>query len=886
MTIIVTREDAGFDALAAQVAASKIYPQSDVLLSQHLQPQAAFFVEQYGEELLLKGFHELAGLSGYEIAVVVDTRRESSLEPVLPLLKRAGEIHIFDHNPPAPDDIEGDEIRVEQVGAVTTLLVEEIRHRRLPLNEVEVLLFLLGIYHDTASLSNAATTARDAAAAAFLWEQNPNPTLLQKYLEPPRLKENLLELILQNSALYRVGSRRILVTALSAGETPRGAASLLHRLQDLEEIDISVLLTAATGGGVSLLARTAEDDLDLALLLAPLQCSGGRREVTAYLAEEELAAVTERLLELFTNFLPPPVSALQVASAPVAAVNTGDTVASADKYFEEKGYRGGPVVEEGRVVGVITRRLLQGALRGGLGEVLVKEFMRRTPVTAGPDISAAALRRLFVEKDTEQVILVDEAGRPLGILSPLDLLRYLYRLERRRPGRVRRGELLGVKVKQSPLEVDNMTALFEKLLPSHWQSLLLLLGQQASKRGAALYLVGGVIRDLLLGRTPAHDLDFVVIPDAVDFAAAVTKFFNGELKTFERFGTASIFLKEGLRLDFATARREIYDAPAALPRLQGAAGLKRDLYRRDFTINTLACSLLPQSYGELHDYYKGREDLQRGVIRTLYQLSFVDDPLRLLRAVRFEQRFGFSIEEGTWELMGKALSERVLDKVSRSRLSQEVSLIYDERAPVAVLKRLHELGAFGLIYPRLYPDSALWQRLERISEAIEGARQRERGLQPEIELLYLGGLLMEAAPQDRLGVIRRLGLSRKRAAAVLQACEVVPGLLRELEEAGRRIRPSALVNRLDPLYPEALFTLYALAGGRAVRDHVRLYLESLQHVQPRLRGSSPEELGLEPGPLYGEIMKALRQAVLDGELRSEEEELGFIHTYLDRQKEG
>ena len=885
MTIIVTREHADFDALAAQVAAAKIYPQSEVLLPQYMQPEVALFAEKYKKELSLENPAPARSPPRFETAVVVDTRQKSHLEPVLPLLEQAVEIHIFDHHPPASDDIEGDEIRAEQVGAVTTLLVEEIRHRRIPLNEIEVLLFLLGIYHDTALLSNAATTPRDAAAVAFLWEQGLDPALVQEYIEAPRFKESLLELFFRKSKLYAVSGRRVLVTALSAGEQLCGAASLMRRLQATEELDLAVLLTEISGG-VSLAAWSAEDELDLELLLAPFEVTGERREVSTHLGGAELPAVEEHLLEILDSYLPPPVTALQVASDPVAAVDTGVTVTEADEYFEEKGYSSGPVLEKGRVAGVITRRELQRALRSGLGGVPVSEFMNHDPVTAGPGISATALRRLFVERKTDTVILVNESDEPLGLVSPVDLLHYLYRLDRRPPHKSDQGAAVEVKGTLSPMEVQNMTAHFEELLPPSRQSLLLLLGQQASQMGVSVYLVGGVIRDLLLGRKPSGDLDFVVIPDAMDFAAAVSKFFDGELKLFERFGTASIFLREGLRLDFATARREIYDAPAALPRVQGTAALKRDLYRRDFTINTLACSLLPQSYGQLHDYFKGREDLQNRVIRTLYQLSFVDDPLRLLRGVRFEQRFGFSIEESTRKLMSKALQERVLEKVSRSRLAQEISLIYAESDPVAVLKRLYELGIFSFIYPRIYPDSALWQRLGRIAETAAWARQREWSHYPDEELLYLSGLLMEAPPQERLSAIRRLGLSRKRAGAVLQGCETVPPLLQELEEAGRDIRPSVLVGRLDPLYPEALFLLYALATSRAVKDNIRLYLESLQHVRPRLRGSSLEELGLQPGPLYGEIMKELRRAVLDGELRSAEEELDFIVSYLELQKEG
>ncbi len=880
MTIIVTHAHAGFEALAALAAAAKLYPGSAVLFPERLSRDAALFWERHRERLLLTTLTGTDPPPVAETVVLVNTRRRSLLKPHHLLLEQAAAVHIYDHHPPAADDIEGDEGCIEQVGAAVTLLVEKIRRRDIPLNEVEGLLYLLGIYRSTASLGSAAATPRDAAAAAFLWEQGIDSLLLQEYLRVPltESQKGLLERLFRESQLYEIAGRRILITVIPAGDHLRGASFLVRRLQESEEIDLAVILHELADAAF-LIARTVADELDLELLFAPLGLTGGRREA-AGLLEGGLFAVREQLLELLERYLPPPVALRQIASAPVASVDAAETVARADEYFAEKGFGGGPVLRVGRVAGMITRRELQGALRSGLAEAPVRGLMKPA-VTAADDISATALRRLFVEKGAKRIVLLNGEGEPVGLVSPVDLLHYSYRLDRRAPEKFPRGSL---PISPPPVELESAAGLI-KTLPARWQSLLMLIGQRAALMEAAVYLVGGTVRDLLLGREPARDLDFVVIPDAVSFATGMKRYLGGELKIFERFGTATIFMEDGLRLDFATARREIYAAPAALPQVHEINSLKNDLYRRDFTINTLACSLLPSSYGELFDFFGGRKDLHGGVIRTLYQLSFVDDPLRLLRAVRFEQRFGFRIEEKTAGLIGKALQSRLLEKVSRSRLAREISLIYAEEDPPAVLMRLHQLGALGVIYPRLSPDELLWQRLNRIAEALAGARQREWSRRPEEELVYLSGLLLKMAPHDRLAVIRRLGLSRRRAAAVLQGCETVPPLLQELEEAGRNIRPSELVNRLDPLCPEALLLLHALAASRAVKDNLRLYLESLQYVRPRLRGGTLKQLGLEPGPLYGRIMEALRRALLDGKVRTEDEELDFILTYLKGQKE-
>lgn len=887
LTIIVTHNHAGFDALASLVAATKIYEGSYALAPENMQPDAALFSENYRDHLPIKGFSGMEEGPADNTVVVVAGRRRSSLGALLPLVERAREVHIFDHHPPSDDDLEGSEIRVEPVGAVTTLLVEEIRRCRAPLSEVECSLMLLGIYRDTASLSAASTTPRDAAAVSFLWEQPVDAALIQEYMRAPLAaeQESLLARLLGAGELFEIAGRRIFIAAAEAGEAVRGLGALARRLQQIEGVDLLVILTALPRGALHMEARTGEDDLDLPLLLAPLGARGYRRAVTAGHVGEEPAAFRERLLELLERYLPPPAVAADIARTPVAAAGAGWTVNRVSEYLDSEGGDSCPIMEEGKIAGMITRRELQKALRSGFGDTPVQGFVKRPAVMLPPHSSITALRRTFVEQKTERIILARGDGEALGTVAPMDVLRYLYRLDGRPNCPVPVGSLLKTEEPAPPDSIDNLGPLIKEKLPPRWQSRLLLMGQRAAVTGVSLYLVGGAIRDLLLGTGLSRDLDFIVLPDAPAFAGEAVKILGGKLKVFEHFGTASIFLEEGLRLDFATARREIYAAPAALPQVQGTDSLKSDLYRRDFTINTLACSLLPQSFGELHDFFGGREDLRRGLIRTLYQLSFVDDPLRVLRAVRFEQRFGFRIEESTLELIAKALRSRVLDKVSRRRLAREISLIYEEKDPAALLMRLHELHILEFLYPRLSPGPETWQRLGRIGEALAWAGQREWSRPPEKELVYLGGLLMGLGEQDQLAIIRRLGLSRERAGVLLQGCRQTPALLEELSgeaAGGAAIRPGRLVNLLDPLFPETILLLHALAGSSTLRDHLKLYLESLRHIRPRLRGGALKKLGLQPGPLFGEILEALRRAVLDGELRSYDEELEFVTRYLER----
>ncbi len=216
-------------------------------------------------------------------------------------------------------------------------------------------------------------------------------------------------------------------------------------------------------------------------------------------------------------------------------------------------------------------------------------------------------------------------------------------------------------------------------------------GNMAAEQGFKLYLVGGIVRDLLLDYPLENDYDLVVTGDAGHFAVLLQEQIGGRLTLFPRFLTAAIKLDAGTRFDLSTARREFYPKPAALPRVE-AASLKQDLCRRDFTINALACSLLPAEMGLLYDYYNGCYDLQQKLVRIFHPASFFDDPLRIIRAIRFEQRYSFKIEAMTLACLLKAANEETLALVDSQRLAREVRYIDREPYPAKVFMRLEELG--------------------------------------------------------------------------------------------------------------------------------------------------------------------------------------------------
>jgi tRNA nucleotidyltransferase (CCA-adding enzyme) len=414
-----------------------------------------------------------------------------------------------------------------------------------------------------------------------------------------------------------------------------------------------------------------------------------------------------------------------------------------------------------------------------------------------------------------------------------------------------------------------------------------LAGDLADEMGYSLYVVGGFVRDLLLD-IPNLDLDLVVEGDAIRLARKLSRRIGGQVRSHARFHTAKWLpdagdssLSEIGMLDFVTARTEFYEHPTALPQVERSS-IKQDLHRRDFTINTLAICLNGGRYGELLDFYGGEADLRCGLIRVLHSLSFVEDPTRMLRAARLEQRLHFHIEPRTEELIAQALD--MLGRTGAERLRHELYLFLAEAEPEQGLRRLAQLGVLGQIDPLLGADDWLAEHARQLraelkrAEAPEGsdgspfatAGYRREGL-------YLA-LLTYAMPADAADAFLERMRILKEDATMVQQTQALKGTLKEL--AADRLRRSDIYRLLEPYDEPALFATYVACDSWLIRQRVDLFLRRLRSVKPVTDGRALRARGLPPGPAYRQIIEALRAAWLDGELRDPAGEAAMLDSLL------
>jgi tRNA nucleotidyltransferase (CCA-adding enzyme) len=592
MEVILTHENTDFDALASLLGAWKLYPEFKPVLPRRLNRNLRHFLALYCDELPFVQVDDLPPGRPIERVILVDTQ---SL-PQMKGMSAETKVQIIDHHALARELEPGMTYSGEEIGATTTLLVEQISQARLTLSPIEATLLLLGIYEDTGSLSYPTTTPRDVRCAAWLLEQGARLEVANNFLHYPLSEEQrqLYDQLLENSQIHEFDGQTVVVATASVKGYVEEISTLAHKLRDLFEPE-AIFVLVEMGDRIQMVARSSSETIDVADIAARFDGGGHSQASSAVIRGQDLAQVQAKLLELLRAHVKPAVTVREIMS--YGAVHTlppNTTVAEAAEMMRRYGHEGFPVVEEGQIVGILTRGQIDRALQLGFDNAPINLYMYKGEISVRPHDSLQKLQAVMMEHGLGQVPVV-EGGEIIGIVTRTDLIK----LWSAPPQRSRRAEI---------------ARLIEEALPAPLLRLIQKASQTAAQMDYSLYVVGGFVRDLLLG-TPTLDLDLVVEGNAIALAKRLRKQVGGRVKSHDRFGTAKLILDEQVfpipYLDFVTARTEFYEHPTALPQVERSS-IKQDLHRRDFTINTLAICLDPDRYGELLDFYGGEQDLKRG----------------------------------------------------------------------------------------------------------------------------------------------------------------------------------------------------------------------------------------------------------------------------------
>jgi tRNA nucleotidyltransferase (CCA-adding enzyme) len=409
-------------------------------------------------------------------------------------------------------------------------------------------------------------------------------------------------------------------------------------------------------------------------------------------------------------------------------------------------------------------------------------------------------------------------------------------------------------------------------------------GELAEEMGYNAYAVGGFVRDILLSR-PNLDIDLVVEGDGIKFAERLAEDMGGRIRAHRKFCTAVVILSDGQKIDVATARLEYYEHPAALPTVE-LSSIKLDLFRRDFTINALAIELNPGRFGQLVDFFGGKKDIKEKKIRVLHSLSFIEDPTRILRAIRFEQRYSFSIGSQTEKLIKNALKLDMLSKLSGSRIFHELKLILEEENPIVCVKRMESFDVLYLIHPILKLNQKKEKILEEIQKVLDWYALLYTLPTPERWLVYFLGLTFDSSPEDIKSLSKRLNFPKSLKEQMLTIMEHVRDVRNKLYEYQKRGGPlSEVYFILSPVPIEGILFVMASCKLEKVKKIISLYLSKLKDVKIDITGHDLMEMGIPPGPDYGYILKEVLRAKIDNKAPHREAQLEMARKLVEKIKQ-
>lgn len=878
MHIIYTHTNADFDAIASLLGAWHLYPEAVPVLPPTLNRNVRDFVTLYESKLPFVRQADL-GREPIDQLTLVDTQQI----PRLKNLKGEVKLQVIDHHdlhqtlPPEA------KISLSNTGANVTVLIEKISELARPLTALEATLMLLGIYEDTGSFTYGSTTARDLQAAAWLLaEGHAHLDLVRDYLNYAMSDEQklLFDQLVENLETLDLYGHTIVISTAGVDHYVEEISVLASRLRDLYQPD-GLFILVDMADHIQMVARSVTDAINVAEIAEFFGGGGHPRAAASLIKNGRLADVTEKLARLLRLEVKPALTIGQIMSKGARTLAPTDTVQHASQMMDRYGHEGFPVVDQAtqEIVGILSRREVDKALRHRLEGATISQFMTKGRFYATPVDSVDTVQKLMTEEKIGQVPVINPDSRQIiGIVTRTDLINLWQLKDNNRTAHFSLASQLATS-----LAAD----LFELVCEA---------GEIAAKQGDSLYIVGGFVRDLLLTMledspkakakaSPRFDLDLVVEGDAIALAEILCDRHGGRVRSHRRFGTAKWIPPEPLpfvydmagkqvylaSLDFVTARSEFYRHPSALPEVEQSS-IRQDLHRRDFTINTLALRLSPHHFGELLDFYGGRNDLEARLIRVLHSLSFVEDPTRMLRAARIMARLEFELEERTAELLDNALD--LLDRVSGDRINRELELIFRERQPAMALQQLDRLGILVIIHHGLMVDDLLLTALDKLQTGLGATPWREMMPEP---VHYLGLMSFWLARDELDHFMERLNLRTHQRTILKQVYKIK----RSTAKIAAADQASRLCHLLDGTSSDARLIAWLALDDAAAGQQLARYEADLKDVTPLIDGDYlKEEFQLRPGPIFKTIIDALRDARVDGEVTTLADEQALVKQIL------
>ncbi len=877
-TVITSHVNSDFDAIGTMLAAQKLYPESVIIFPESQEKNLRdFFIHSMGYLFNMANPASI-DFSGTQRLVIVNTRQKSRLSGIEPLWEKPDLIiDIYDHHPCFPDEIKGSNTLSKPYGATTTIMCELLREKKINISSDEATVMALGIYEDTGSFTYTSTTRADFEQAGFLISCGACLSTISSLVVKEMKTEQVtwLNELINEMTTIAVKGIQVHLSAIAASHYIPDLASIVQKIVRMENLDCFFALVLM-GSKVHVIAQNRLYELDVGKILSPLGGEGHLYAASAKVENQTLPQVEMRLIELIEQQIGQVRVAKKLMSSPAITISVDESCLDAAQKMTRYNVNTLLVLDANthEYLGYITRDIAEKTVYHKLGDQPVIHYFRPDDSSVSLSCDMAEIEQKIIDLK-KRVIPVIENRILSGVITRTDLLNFLVE-HNREVVRSEKTEVSGLKPRKKYVGNLLKSRLDERIL-----TLLCDIGNAGDTLGVEVFVVGGFVRDLMLEQ-PIEDVDVVVEGDGIGFARYFASMHDCRSHQHRKFNTAVIIFEDGFKVDVASARLEYYATPAALPEVENSS-IKRDLARRDFTINTLAISLNTDTFGTLIDYFGGVRDVKDKIVRIIHNLSFIEDPTRIFRAIKFSNRFGFRIGKVTSKLIKNALHVGAVKHLSGLRVLSELKQIFGEDNPVPAVQTMADYGLDRVIHHDLRFTDTTRALFESVGKTLAWH-----------DLLY--------ADDDypRWSVYFMAWLHGHSFTVSTQIADRLMFPLKERELLLRqRIKAAKRIRLIEKNYPvsnqqmywwlihfktECLLFMLALTKNEPVRQAISHFYTHQRKIKPLMGGKDIKALGIKPGPVYTTILNKIIEEKLDGKLNTMAEEIEFAKHYAFENK--
>ena len=877
-TIITSHINADFDAIASMLAAQKLYPGSVIIFPGSQEKNLRDFFISSTSYLFNMADPSSIDFSQTLKLVIVDTRQKSRLPQVSKLFnKKDIEINIYDHHPAMEGDVTGSFEIIRQTGATTTILTTLLQEKKIFPTPEEATIMALGIYEDTGSFTFSSTTKEDLEQAAFLLSCGANLNTIVSFVVKEIKSEQVtwLNELLNEMTTHKINGVDIHMSVIFSPTYITDLATIVQKVVRMENLDIFFAIVLMDNK-ITIIARNRIPEVDAGKILSGFGGGGHSYAASAKVDNQTLAQVEMRLIEQLQKEVKSIQIATNLMTSPAITIEPHVTCKTAGNMMTRYNINSLLVADQSKnsYEGYITRQIIEKTLHHKLSHLSVKEYMNSEVSYISSDADVLQIENIIIE-GKHRILPVIDNGWIKGVITRTDLLNYLVQHNKA----LKKSDTEpGFKRNAKKRQIENI--LYQRL-DNRIKQFLQNIGKTGNELGFNMFVVGGFVRDLLLNRQ-IEDIDIVVEGDGIEFARVYAKKEGCRINTHKKFGTAVIIFPDNFKIDVASARLEYYKTPAALPIVEKSS-IKLDLARRDFTINTLAISLNPDNFGTMIDYFGANRDLKDKTIRIIHNLSFVEDPTRIFRAIKFSNRFGFKIGKVTSNLIHNAIKIDCFKNLSGLRVLSELKQIFEEENPIPAIRTMEAYGLEKVIHKELTFIPNTYHLLESVNKTLSWHDLLYVDDQYPRWSIYFMALLNRCSYKVCEQICNRLKVPVKERGILLEKRYKAEKQLQLIENAANYTKED-LYWILINFKTEFILYMMARAKSDETRKAISNFYTHQRNIRPYIQGRDLLEIGVPPSPVFSTILNQILTAKLDGQLKTKKEEIKFATEYARKNK--